>query len=120
VLLQVLAAWSRAVACDPSLCHVQCVWLLCLARLLAATVCSLVDVFANAYHWADVLWYAALLPQVLAAGSSKVACDYSNRLCQWNATYAFGGAVLGDLVSALVEQLNGMCFSGACGGSTRK
>jgi hypothetical protein len=34
----------------------------------------------------------------VAAGSSKVACDYSNRLCQWNASYAFGGAVLGDLV----------------------
>lgn len=37
--------------------------------------------------------------QVLAAGFSKVACDFSNRLCQWNASYAFGGTVLGDLVS---------------------
>jgi hypothetical protein len=37
--------------------------------------------------------------QALCSGSSKVACDYSNRLCQWNASYAFGAAVLGDLVS---------------------
>ena len=38
------------------------------------------------------------LVQARCAGSSKVACDYSNRLCQWNATYAFGATVLGGLV----------------------
>jgi hypothetical protein len=37
-------------------------------------------------------------PSLQALAGSKVACDYSNRLCQWNATYAVGGAVLGDLV----------------------
>jgi hypothetical protein len=30
--------------------------------------------------------------------SSKYACDYSNRLCQWNARYMFGATVLGDKV----------------------
>ena len=36
--------------------------------------------------------------QARCSGSSKVACEYSNRLCQWNATYAFGATVLGGLV----------------------
>eukprot|EP00879_Flechtneria_rotunda_P012921 GHRR01013494.1.p1 GENE.GHRR01013494.1~~GHRR01013494.1.p1 ORF type:complete len:1269 (+),score=413.90 GHRR01013494.1:1918-5724(+) len=30
------------------------------------------------------------------AASSKYACDYSNRLCQWNARYMFGATVIGD------------------------
>lgn len=46
-------------------------------------------------------------PQVLGVGSSKVACDYSNRLCQWNATYAFGATVLGDLVGWLSGGVEG-------------
>lgn len=43
------------------------------------------------------------LLQVVGAGSSKVACDYSNRLCQWNASYVKGAAVLGDLVSVMKQ-----------------
>eukprot|EP00878_Enallax_costatus_P014306 GHUV01014964.1.p1 GENE.GHUV01014964.1~~GHUV01014964.1.p1 ORF type:complete len:891 (+),score=167.30 GHUV01014964.1:456-3128(+) len=31
------------------------------------------------------------------AKSSKYACEFSNRLCQWQARYAFGAAVIGDM-----------------------
>lgn len=40
----------------------------------------------------------ALLAAAADAASSKHACDFSNRLCQWPATYKFGATVLGDKV----------------------
>eukprot|EP00878_Enallax_costatus_P007068 GHUV01007407.1.p1 GENE.GHUV01007407.1~~GHUV01007407.1.p1 ORF type:complete len:480 (+),score=85.04 GHUV01007407.1:927-2366(+) len=41
--------------------------------------------------------FVLLLAVPSAYASSKYACDYSNRLCQWNAIYMFGGTVMGDL-----------------------
>eukprot|EP00883_Tetradesmus_obliquus_P003960 jgi/Sobl393_1/14275/SZX72377.1 len=47
-----------------------------------------------------LLLLSASVPQAVQAvqASSKYACDYSNRLCQWNARYMFGSTVLGDKV----------------------
>jgi len=61
---------------------------------------------SNTHMSAGVVRPLMSLLQVLCAGSSKVACDYSNRLCQWNASYAFGAAVLGDLVGADSDGVN--------------
>jgi hypothetical protein len=46
-----------------------------------------------------------LLALHVTVASSKYACEYSNRLCQWQASYAFGAAVVEDKVrcSAAVQ-----------------
>eukprot|EP00878_Enallax_costatus_P025014 GHUV01026731.1.p2 GENE.GHUV01026731.1~~GHUV01026731.1.p2 ORF type:complete len:127 (+),score=22.20 GHUV01026731.1:509-889(+) len=67
--------------------------------------------FPAAVPFAMLLWCLVLLAGPTAAGccmyarqvdakSSKYACEFSNRLCQWQARYAFGAAVIGDMVSA--------------------
>jgi hypothetical protein len=59
---------------------------------------------------------ACLLLVLLQAAnaSSKYACDYSNRLCQWNARYMFGATVLGDKVcKALLGDASGRIVAAA-------
>lgn len=59
--------------------------------------CSSTSLCAHDMHGATHT-SAWLMLQGTDAASSKYACDYSNRLCEWTPRYIFGATVMGDKV----------------------